>query len=171
MPVLVLLLAGLTIGPAPAVHANRTALGERFEIRVGPLRVRGPDVATPVDEVFPAPTTTTTKPSTKPAPAATTTTTTTTKPPAPSPPAEPSKERTQSGSASWYEGRTGQCAHRTLPLKTVVKVTNLENGKSTRCKVTNRGPYHGGRVIDLTKGSFAKVAPLSRGVIKVRVDW
>src|SRR5687768_12194400 len=71
----------------------------------------------------------------------------------------------QIGKASWYgkqfHGRTtanGEeynmfhftAAHRTLPLGTWVKVTNLKNGKSVVVRINDRGPYAGNRIIDLS---------------------
>lgn len=171
MPVLVLLTAAITLGPALAVRPNRIPAADAFEVRVGPLRVRGPDIRTPLDDVFPTPTTAPPK-----SPSATTTSTTTTT--SPPPPADGFTSidrtpgpRTQTGPASWYEGKLGECAHRTIPLRTVVKVLNLENGRSTRCTVTNRGPYRTGRIIDLSRGSFAEIAQLSKGVVEVRIEW
>lgn len=100
----------------------------------------------------PKPTTTTTKP--KP------TTTTTTAPP-----------RTQTGKASWYQTTDGTCAHRTLPFGTIVKVTNLANGRTVSCRVADRGPYVEGRVIDLDREGFEQLASASTGVIDVRIEW
>lgn len=78
---------------------------------------------------------------------------------------------TQVGIASWYNDRDGHCAHRTAPIGTVVKVTNLATGASVQCTVTNRGPFVAGRVIDLSDESFARIAPLSQGLADVRVEW
>lgn len=55
-----------------------------------------------------------------------------------------------------------------------LKVTNLENGKSVICRVTDRGPnmklYRAGRIVDLSKGAFSRIADLKRGVINVNVE-
>jgi rare lipoprotein A len=48
-------------------------------------------------------------------------------------------------------------AHKTLPLGTMLLVTNLENGKSVKVKVNDRGPFIKGRIIDLSRSSFAKI--------------
>jgi rare lipoprotein A len=76
--------------------------------------------------------------------------------------------RTQAGVASWYgpgfNGRTtanGErfnthaltAAHRTLPFGTKVRVTNKSNGRSVVVRINDRGPYVGGRVIDLSNAS------------------
>ena len=123
-------------------------------------------------------TTTTAAPTTTTAPPATTTTTApppTTAPPAPAPapppPPPPAPANQQSGKASWYRYRAGECAHRTLPRGTVVTVTNVANGATATCTVTDRGPYTGGRIIDLDDDTFAQLAPLSAGVIDVSITW
>jgi len=120
-----------------------------------------------------APTTTTTvKVVVKAAPKPTTTTTrprvtTTTAAPAPAP-----SGNTQEGKASWYEeAPAGTCAHRTLPKGTIVTVTNVNNGNRVQCRVADRGPYVDGWIIDLSKDTFSQLAPLSAGVISVRIQW
>ena len=90
--------------------------------------------------------------------------------PLPSPP-EPPGRRTEEGAASYYL-RAGQAAaHPTLPLGTEVKVINLETGASIHLVVDDRGPYVGGRIIDLSEAAFHAIAPLDAGVISVRVEW
>jgi rare lipoprotein A (peptidoglycan hydrolase) len=113
--------------------------------------------------------TTSTRP--RPAPA----TTTSTRPPAPAPTSAPAPAPTpahsQTGEASWYRGPDGECAHNTAPLGSIIRVTNLDNGRSTTCRVAGRGPYGGGRVVDLTQSTFARVASVDAGVFRARVDW
>lgn len=113
-----------------------------------------------------APTTTTTAP--KP-------TTTTTKAPAPTTTttaAPKAYANGQGGRASWYAAATsGGCAHRTLPKGTQVKVTNTANGQSAICTVNERGPYVDGRIIDLSRPDFDKVAGSHVGVIDVVIEW
>lgn len=58
-------------------------------------------------------------------------------------------------------------AHRYLPFGTELLVTNQNNGKSVVVRVTDRGPYHGGRVLDLSHGSFSRIASPSSGVAEV----
>lgn len=60
-------------------------------------------------------------------------------------------------------------AHRTLPLGTRVKVTNLKNGRSVVVKVTDRGPYVRGRLIDLSRAAAERLGFSHRGVAPVRV--
>ena len=90
----------------------------------------------------------------------------------------------QVGSASWYgkqfHGKTtasGEdfdmfeftAAHRTLPLGTFVKVTNLKNGKWIIVRVNDRGPYVGNRIMDLSY-SAARMLNFRDGVERVRID-
>ena len=50
-------------------------------------------------------------------------------------------------------------------------MTNLANGASTTCTVEDRGPYEGGRIIDLSESTFGQIADPSEGVINVRIHW
>jgi len=124
-----------------------------------------------VTTVRPRPATTTTaKPRPKPA-----TTTTAAPKPAPKRDAAPpttTEPNTQSGKASWYEAAPpGTCAHRTLPKGTIVTVTATSSGRQVNCRVADRGPYVNGWIIDLSKDTFAALAPLDAGVISVRLTW
>lgn len=56
-------------------------------------------------------------------------------------------------------------AHRTFPGNTLVKVTNVENGKSVTVRINDRGPYVQGRDLDLSLGSFTTIAERSKGKI------
>lgn len=60
-------------------------------------------------------------------------------------------------------------AHRSLPFGTEVAVKNLANGKSVRVRINDRGPFARGRVIDLTRAAFSRIASLDKGVVKVEV--
>ena len=60
-------------------------------------------------------------------------------------------------------------AHRTLPFGTEVIVRNLQNGKTVRVRVNDRGPFVKGRIIDLTRAAFSRIASLNQGVVKVEV--
>ncbi len=66
------------------------------------------------------------------------------------------------------------CAIWDLPFNTVLLVTNKENGKTVEVRVNDRGPAKRlckeGRVIDLTKGAFEKIADLKKGLIDVKVE-
>jgi rare lipoprotein A len=92
---------------------------------------------------------------------------------------------TQVGLASWY-GRdfhhkataSGErynmrdltAAHRSLPLNTVVRVTNLENNRSVMVRINDRGPFAQGRVIDLSRGAAELLDMTTVGVVTVRVE-
>lgn len=92
------------------------------------------------------------------------------------------KER---GDASWYgtkfHGRltsNGErydmykmtAAHKNLPLPTYVQVTNLDNGKKVVVRVNDRGPFHKGRVIDLSYAAATKLGILKKGTGRVEVE-
>lgn len=91
----------------------------------------------------------------------------------------------QRGKASWYgdrfHGRTtasGErynmnamtAAHPSLPFATVVRVTHLGNGRTVDVRINDRFGGRRGRIIDLSKAAFARLAPLEAGVIEVRVE-
>jgi rare lipoprotein A len=87
-------------------------------------------------------------------------------------PARSELENVQTGGASWYaNGDEFTAAHRSLPKGTIVTVTNLENGKSVKVRINDRGPYISGRIIDLNKVAFEEIASTSDGVIDVRITW
>ena len=87
------------------------------------------------------------------------------------PPTTTAPRPSQTGPASWYDAPAGTCAHQTLPFGTVVTITDLANGNTTTCRVEDRGPYEGGRIIDLAPDVFSRLAPTSQGVINVRISW
>lgn len=61
-------------------------------------------------------------------------------------------------------------AHRTLPFGTMVKVTNLSNNKSVIVRITDRGPYAKGRIIDLSKAAADSLDFIHSGWTKVKVE-
>ena len=61
-------------------------------------------------------------------------------------------------------------AHPTLPLGTIVKVTNLRNGRSVIVRVNDRGPVVDGRIIDLSYNAAKAIDMKSRGIQRVRLD-
>lgn len=92
---------------------------------------------------------------------------------------------TETGIASWYgpgfHGRTtanGEifdenevtAAHRTLPLPSIVRVTNLTNGRSVVVRVNDRGPFAHGRIIDMSRRSAQLLGFERQGTAKVRVE-
>ena len=76
----------------------------------------------------------------------------------------------EKGKASYYGAKGLTAAHRTLPFGTKVKVTNVNNGKSVIVTINDRGPFIKGRIIDMSKSSFAKIANLSTGVVDVEIE-
>src|SRR3954464_4578784 len=95
------------------------------------------------------------------------------------------KPKTQGGTASWYgkqfhgrltaNGETYDmfqftAASRTLPLGTMVKVTNLRNGKWIVVKVNDRGPYVGHRIMDVSYGAAQMMGFRTRGLEKVKLE-
>jgi len=92
---------------------------------------------------------------------------------------------TEEGNASWYgtpfHGRRASngevydmykltAAHRTLPFETMVRVTNLNNGKSTTVRITDRGPFVENRIIDLSLAAAREIELVGPGVAPVRVE-
>jgi len=89
------------------------------------------------------------------------------------------------GEASWYgPGFSGRktasgdvfdeekftAAHKTIPLGSRARVTNLANGKSIEVEINDRGPYVHGRIIDLSQAAAHALGIIHRGTAKVRVD-
>ena len=69
-----------------------------------------------------------------------------------------------------YDMNTLTAAHRTLPLPSIVKVTNLENGRSLVLRVNDRGPYAKNRIIDISKRGAQLLGYQVQGTAKVRVE-
>ena len=61
-------------------------------------------------------------------------------------------------------------AHKSYPLGTKVRVTNLENGKSIKLVINDRGPFVNGRIIDLSYKAARKLDFVNQGTAKVRID-
>jgi rare lipoprotein A len=61
-------------------------------------------------------------------------------------------------------------AHKKLPFGTIVKVTNIKNGKSVVVKINDRGPFVKGRIIDLTRLAFSSIGDLDSGIINVEIE-
>lgn len=88
----------------------------------------------------------------------------------------------QCGKAAWYDlgGKTANgetssgsgmtAAHRTLPFGTKVRVENLSNGKSVIVRINDRGPFVGGRVIDVTRAAAEEIDMVRSGIANVRVS-
>ncbi|MCM2505408.1 septal ring lytic transglycosylase RlpA family protein [Aureimonas altamirensis] len=90
--------------------------------------------------------------------------------------------KTTCGSASWYalKSRTASgemmnpaamtAAHKTLPIGTKVKVTNLNNSRSVVVRINDRGPFVRGRLIDLSKGAAQKLGFIGAGHARVQIE-
>lgn len=61
-------------------------------------------------------------------------------------------------------------AHKTLPFGTIVRVTRMDNGKSVRVKITDRGPFISGRVIEISRAAAENIGLVESGVAEVRLD-
>ena len=68
-----------------------------------------------------------------------------------------------------YDMYAMTAAHKTLPMNTMVKVDNLENGKSIIVRINDRGPFVTGRIIDLSNKAAHQVDMVKKGTAKVRV--
>ncbi|WP_269836492.1 septal ring lytic transglycosylase RlpA family protein [Rheinheimera soli] len=94
-------------------------------------------------------------------------------------------EYKETGIASWYGHKfhghltsNGEvynvfamsAAHKTLPLPSYVRVTNLDNGKSAIVRVNDRGPFHQDRVIDLSYSAAYKIGMMGKGTARVQVE-
>ena len=92
----------------------------------------------------------------------------------------------QHGIASWYGGEfhgrptsSGEvydmfqltCAHNSLPLGTMVMVTNLDNGRSVELKVNDRGPFVKERIIDVSYAAARILGIWGKGTANVKVEW
>jgi uncharacterized protein YabE (DUF348 family) len=79
--------------------------------------------------------------------------------------------KASTGDATWYAFTgTMAAANPWLPLGTYVKVTNQDNGKSVVVKINDRGPFGNGRILDLDKVAFAKIADIGAGVANVKME-
>ena len=76
--------------------------------------------------------------------------------------------RTSSGED--YDMYALTAAHKTLPLPTYVRVKNLNNGREAIVKVNDRGPFHTGRIIDLSYGAAAKLGIFPKGTAPVEIE-
>lgn len=100
-------------------------------------------------------------------------------------PADAKPVSTETGIASWYgppyhnrRGSNGEiydmhamtAAHRTLPLGSIVRVVNVDTKASAVVRITDRGPFIEGRVIDLSKAAAEKIGMLQKGTTEVRLE-
>ena len=69
-----------------------------------------------------------------------------------------------------YRPGTYTVAHRSLPFGTRVRITNLNNGRSAVARVNDRGPFVGGRIVDLGQGIASHLGVTSSGIADVRLE-
>ena len=69
-----------------------------------------------------------------------------------------------------YDGETLTGAHRTLPLGTIVKVTNAQNGRQVRVRINDRGPYANGRILDLSHAAAVNLDFISQGTTPILLE-
>lgn len=69
-----------------------------------------------------------------------------------------------------YDMEALTAAHRTLPLGTVVRVTNVRNGKQVRVRINDRGPYVNGRILDLSHAAARELDMVGNGITPVQVE-
>lgn len=66
-----------------------------------------------------------------------------------------------------YDMNAVSAAHKTLPFGTIVRVVDLETGRSIAVRINDRGPFIEGRIIDLSKGAAAQFGMIEKGITKV----
>jgi len=98
--------------------------------------------------------------------------------------APPASAMIECGMASWYGLEAGAtsadggsvdpsalaAAHRSLPFGTRVRVENLSNGRATTVVINDRGPFTGGRVIDVTRAAAEELAFIDGAIARVRIS-
>lgn len=75
----------------------------------------------------------------------------------------------KTASGERFDNNSMTAAHKTLPFGTEVIVKNLDNGRSVQVRINDRGPFVKGRIIDLTRVAFSKIANLDEGLAKVEI--
>lgn len=94
------------------------------------------------------------------------------------------REKDQMGLASWYGAESGRetasgetfdpgqltAAHRKLPFNSLVRVTNLRNGRSVEVRINDRGPYAQKRILDLSTAAADRLEMKKSGVVPVKIQ-
>ncbi|MFT4091965.1 MAG: septal ring lytic transglycosylase RlpA family protein [Asticcacaulis sp.] len=97
----------------------------------------------------------------------------------------PRHGETQTGTATWYGHESGNltatgerfipegisAAHKTWPLPSIIEVTNLDNGRSMRLRLNDRGPFVDDRILDLSKGAAKHLGMHDAGTARVRIRF
>jgi rare lipoprotein A len=76
----------------------------------------------------------------------------------------------QAADGSVFDQNALTAAHRTLPMGTVVRVTNVATGESVLCRITDRGPFVPGRTLDLSLAAAKAIGVYRAGVAKVKIE-
>lgn len=76
----------------------------------------------------------------------------------------------QAANGEVYDMNAPTAAHRTLPLGSIVRVTNLSTGQQTLVRINDRGPFVEGRIIDLSLAAASEIGVRRAGVARVRVE-
>lgn len=76
--------------------------------------------------------------------------------------------RTANGETYRHQEMTA--AHRTYPFGTLVRVVNLNNGRTITVRINDRGPHKAGRVVDLSRGAAEDIGMIRDGVVPVRLE-
>lgn len=79
-------------------------------------------------------------------------------------------ESSRTASGERFDPRALTAAHRTLPLGSHVRVTNLSNGRNVVVRINDRGPFIRSRVIDLSRAAAAELDFISRGITRVSIE-
>lgn len=83
----------------------------------------------------------------------------------------PGFEGRRTASGEPFDGTLAAAAHRTLRMGSIIEVTNLDNGQTARLRVNDRGPFHRGRILDVTREGARQLGMLGRGSARVRVRY
>jgi peptidoglycan lytic transglycosylase len=79
-------------------------------------------------------------------------------------------EGSETASGEKLDGNKLTAAHQTLPFGTRVRVTNVANGRSVTVRINDRGPFVGGRVVDVSYSAAERLGITDRGIAKVKLD-
>jgi rare lipoprotein A len=77
---------------------------------------------------------------------------------------------TRTANGERFDPRELTAAHRTLPFGTRLRVTSLETGRSVTVRINDRGPFVGGRTVDISRAAAQSIGMIDRGVAKVKMD-
>jgi rare lipoprotein A len=82
----------------------------------------------------------------------------------------PHFQNRQAANGEAFDTNQMTAAHRTLPLNSVARVTDLKTGDSVLLRITDRGPFVGDRIIDLSRAAARRLSVFQRGIALVRVE-